>query len=714
MPRERRTRCDMPPQNDPMPRLFRVAALAATCLFALCAASARAAVGLTDAVPVLESPPTVAGALDGSWKGAAQLTLSDDFTYRRAAEEPADVFVAQDADALDVTFVVRQRENILAAQQTNGSSVLSDDYAIVYLWPQGTQGFAYSFAANPRGTRYQTSSENSAYSPQWSAVGKTDPGGYTVTMRIPFSAIRSGGSTTWRAQFARENVANNSLAVWTYSPNQQNAADPAFAGTLTGVGIAGKDTHRPKPRAQIYALGEATNAANGGSTSRVGADLSLPATPTASLVAALHPDYSNVEIDQQTIAPNAFAYQYQEVRPFFTQVGQSFNHTLSCSNCPLMLYTPSIPTFGSGYALEGTQGPLTFAAFDTQATDRSDSGLALDYQVETQRLLYSVNLQDILVNQTGIGRDDLVAVTSGVGDQKSHLFAYANAAFERGSSVTDPGRANYAESGFGYASATTVGVFNYQTIGAQFDPVDSYVAQSDITGYEAYLKRTVNFSARAPLHDIAANVFYAWYHDDAGRPGQVDASENVQFDMHDLVSVVLTGASSAARTSDGEFLPFDANGIEAGYKLTTNTPSSIQYSGGPFYHGKLDAWTYISTLPVAPKLRLRLEADEDNYLTHYPGEIGGALWLERAGLDWQLSRDASFDVGVRRIVGRNLPNAYSTPDFALVDAGNVTVAFHLLAAKNEFYVVYGDPNSLATKPALYLKWIRYIGAQKGT
>ena len=49
-----------------------------------------------------------------------------------------------------------------------------------------------------------------------------------------------------------------------------------------------------------------------------------------------------------------------------------------------------------------------------------------------------------------------------------------------------------------------------------------------------------------------------------------------------------------------------------------------------------------------------------------------------------------------------------------MNASNVTVAFHLLAAKNEFYIVYGDPNSLATTPALFLKWIRYVGAQKGT
>jgi hypothetical protein len=114
------------------------------------------------------------------------------------------------------------------------------------------------------------------------------------------------------------------------------------------------------------------------------------------------------------------------------------------------------------------------------------------------------------------------------------------------------------------------------------------------------------------------------------------------------------------------------------------------------------------------KLNLHLEDDEDNYLSTYPGEIGGAQWLERASLDWQISHDASFDVGVRRIIGRNLPNAIEPPTFQYVDASNVSLAFHFLAAKNEFYFVYGDPNSLATTPALYLKWIRYIGAPKGT
>ena len=308
-----------------------------------------------------------------------QAALGQDFTYRKPVDEDTEVRVAQDGTSLDIVFVVTQREARTEAQQTNGSSVTSDDYVGVYLFPKGTTGFQYGFFANPRGTRYQFSSENSAYTPQWTAVGHPTSSGYIVTMRIPLNVIRSGGSTAWRAQFVRSIVATGGLAVWAYAGGGTGATDPAFAGTLLGVGTKAT-AQRPKPRAQIYTLGELTTPRYGGSTSRIGGDFAIPVTPTASFVGTLHPDFSNVEIDQQTIAPSAFAYQFSEVRPFFTQAGQAFNYSVSCSDCPQLLYTPAIPTFREGYALEGTQGPVTFGAFNAIGNGRVDQGASVRLQ----------------------------------------------------------------------------------------------------------------------------------------------------------------------------------------------------------------------------------------------------------------------------------------------------------------------------------------------
>jgi hypothetical protein len=664
-------------------------------------------------VPELAAAPSLSGTIDASWDPAAKLTLGQDFSYRRPVDETTEVRIAQDGSSLDIAFVVTQREPRTEAQQTNGSSVTSDDYVGVYLFPQGTTGFQYGFFANPRGTRYQFSSENSAYSPQWTAVGHPTATGYIVTMRIPLNVIRSGGSKTWRAQFVRSTVATRGLAVWAYSGGGTNATDPAFAGTLLDVGTKATAL-RPKPRAQIYSLAEVTTPAYGGSTSRIGGDFSIPVTPTASFVGTLHPDYSNVEVDQQTIAPSAFAYQFAEVRPFFTQAGQAFNYSVSCSNCPQLLYTPAIPTFREGYALEGTQGPVTFGAFDAVGYGRIDQAQAFDYNTSNTRSYVSGNFQRVAVDTRSGIHDELNSFQGGFGSQKTHFFVYGNAAFERGSLVTIPGQANYLEYGGGYASSTTVIVANAQRIGAQFSPVDGFVPQTDLTGYELFGRKTLNFSPNFFLRDIQVGDFYARYHDSAGQTNQTDTNEYVYVDFKNQLTFRVAGSTQGVRIADGEFLPFNGNAVLLGYHMNTSTPTYVRHAGGSYYHGQLDGWNYISVLPLRKRVRLSLETDEDKYLTTYRGETPTTLWLERASIDYQLSKDASFDVGGRRIIGGFLPNSFQPPPFGSVNSGNVSLAFHYLTRSNEFYFVYGDPNSLSTTPALFLKWIRYVGAPKGT
>jgi len=664
-------------------------------------------------VPVLTGTPSLGGRIDASWETAASISLATDFTYRRPAVELTQVQVAQDRDGLDIAFTVVQQETLTAVQVTDGSSVLNDDYVGVYLYPQGTQGFGYSFVANPHGARYQTSTENSAYQPDWAAAGQQTPAGYVVTMRIPFGIIRSGGSKTWRAQFVRSTVATGGLAVWNYAELAGGAQQALFAGILQGV--ASGSASRPKPRAQLYGLGEATTRANGGSTTHVGADLSLPVTPTASLVATLHPDFSNVEIDQQTIAPTAFARQFVEVRPFFTQVAQPFNApNFGCSNCPLTLYTPAIPSFGDGYALEGTQGPLTFGAFDTLGTNRTDEAQTLEYRVSELNRAYGADVQRVAVD-TGAGlHDDTTSFATFYNNRPSHVYVYANGAQQSGTDVTNPSSATYSELGFGYGTSTTSLSVAYQHLGAEFAPADGFIMQNDTAGVETMFSQTVNFAPSAPLHDITLNANYWHLHNHLAQADQTTGSEQINFDFSNLLSLHLYGASEGVQAFGSELLPFNGNGAFLGYRSNTTTPTYLSYSGGAYFHGHLDAWTYLSTLPLTRRARLTLETDEDRYGTVFPGETTGTQWLERASTDWQISRQASFDLGVRRIFGQPLPNSLGPPSFAKIKQANLSAAFHLLSAHNEFYVVYGDPNSLNTTPALFVKWIRYIGAGKGT
>jgi len=666
-------------------------------------------------VPVLAAAPAQHGVIDDSWAPASHLALTMDFTNRRSAGEPTAVAVAQDGSALDVAFAVTQREGFVESNETNGSSVTSDDYVAVLLSPNGPLGFQYAFYVNPRGARYQTSSENSSYTPPWASVAKRTASGYSVTLRIPLNIIRSGGRTTWRAQFVRATVHANALDVWTYSERATSVSDATYFGTLTGIGMKAAST-RPRARAQIYGLGELTTNANGGDTSRIGADVSVPVTPTASLLASFHPDYSNVETDQQSIAPTAFPRSYTEVRPFFTQAGQSFNTTFSCTNCPQLLYTPAIPTYRDAYALEGTQGPLTFAAFDAIGDGRDDSAETLNYNVSNPGRAIGIDLQNVTVNEDGGILDQVTSFAGGYGNLHSHFFEWFNYGTESGTAITEPAQATYYQGGVAYNTATTTALLGWQHLGDQFAPFDAYVAQNDVNGPQFYISQTVPFKAKTVIHDVVISSYDATFDDHAGLPSQNDLDAQVNVDLRDLVTVHGYYSESAVRTFANEFLPFDGTGGLIGYKYSTATPSYVSYTGGPYYHGSLDAWIYLLTVPLSPKIRLTLETDRSAYFTRYAGESSGTQWLERASLDYQINREAQFDIGPRRIIGPPLPVSFAPPVFAPVNAANVSAAFHYLSrsGRDEFYLVYGNPNSLATTPALYLKYILYLGAPKGT
>src|SRR5208283_2317299 len=142
-----------------------------------------------------------------------------------------------------------------------------------------------------------------------------------------------------------------------------------------------------------------------------------------------------------------------------------------------------IPTFSQGYAVEGTQGRLSFAAFDAIGTDRNDDAQTLNYDYHDKNANFGFNLQRVGVDVAGIN-DDATTFSMGYLDPKSHFLEYLNLGQDRGTNVTDPNRGNYFESGVGYVDSTTTSIVNLQSIGAQFNPLDGFVAQNNIDGWE--------------------------------------------------------------------------------------------------------------------------------------------------------------------------------------------------------------------------------------
>jgi hypothetical protein len=665
-----------------------------------------------------------------AWPADSSLALPWDVAHTQAAGEPTTVHAVSDGRFLYVRFDVTQREPIAASQHSNdtitggsqsgnGSLAWTDDAVWVDLWPSGSAGFTYQFEANPNGSHNESSSENAAFAPQWESRGAVRDGGYTVTMAIPLGVIHGAHAGTWRAQFVRFNRTTGDEDVWSHDTGQTNPDSLAYAGSIALTLVA--KAPLPPPRAAIYALGSAASANAGGSTSRIGADLSVPVTPTAAFFAALHPDYSNVELDQQSISPTVYQRQYSEVRPFFTQAA-SYYDNFSCYACSYQttLYTPAIPTFAQGYAFEGKQGPFGFAAFDAIGDGRTDGAAALNYKSPDTR--WQASAQHVTADLPGLVDD-----SNQFGAQWSDLkytSAYVNYANESGTNVADPGRATVYDGGVSYGTPHFSAVASMRSVGADYSPVDGYVTHPGIAGYALYSARIWTFGPTDALASMGVSGFLDRYQGPVY--GQSQSDNQVVFDVltKSAWDLQLYSGSDYWRFGDA-LTPISQNG---GFQLTyhsglqtnnagnfpshgtTATPTVLSYSTGRYGAGRLDTWFRTSTMRVGDKGTLTFTLDNTSqWLTSGPDNI---QWFDGVSYSYQVNRESSFAIGVRRVTGEPpVPNGGGN---CSGKCSNVSIAYHVRLPHEEFYLAYGNPNTLVTVPQALLKIIFYVGGQKGT
>jgi len=696
-----------------IPKQFGAIAGVFALLFAAQSAFARAdATGFSISAITAQTPPKIDGTLDDpAWKTAAHVQLGWDFTFRRAATETTDAYVLADKQYLYVAFVAKQKEPLTATQHVNDQPLGSDDVVRVYLFPAGEQSFEYMFVSNPIGTRYETSSENTAFAPQWDAVARRTADGYIVTERIPLGIMRGDGRTEWRIQFDRRIYNLTQLLEWASDPGQGSTDASHYTGYLRGMSGAATASAKTKPRANVYALGELAPQSLGGSTSRVGADVAIPITPTASFLGTFHPDYSNVELDQQTIAPSAFPRRYLEVRPFFTQ-GANFYNEFNCNDCvdyPL-LYTPNIPTPRDGYAVEGVQGRYNFGAFDAAGDNRNDTAQAVQYGTPNHSFfgLYQRISTDIP------GLHDVAQFGQIVLGNAHNFNVYATVGQEAGTNVLDPSQGAYREYGFNDFTPKE-GIFAaYHEVGSQFEPPDTYFQINDVKGPSVYVYREFDNAPHSYIQSITVSNDFQNY---ANHLGQLDLgyrNAGITINTRTLLSLALNTGSQYLLLPG--LPPGDANqfGGSLSYNANGATPSSYSYNIGRYAEGYLRASARSMTLRLTPRGTITFEADD----TSDTLDTGEHLvqWLERVSVAYQIDHTSSLALGVRRIIGTTPP--FFTPEASLdtlyINASNISAAYYKRLGRGEIYVVYGDPNALSTTPATIVKYIFYVGAQKGT
>ncbi len=740
-----------------------------TLAFALTCGLARAAVGQSFSFTVVRAPhplPLDAALSDPAWAAGKVPEGSgpwQNVTTRAPSHYPTTAYLLYDDKNLYVGFKAKQDGvPITATQTTNDVGFGVDDFVGIGIANGGGGSQSYYFEATPRGIRYEQSNENVRFRPRWSAAGATTSSGWSAVLIIPLDVLRvpHGGKQTWHLQFVRQVAARGEHLSWVWNPIMGDSPSGVWPGFQTDTrfwaagdfDIAASAAARPKPRADIYGLasmGEDRNLfqqANGEFAPEpvryIGGDVSYPLTPTIRFVGTLNPDFSNVEIDQQTIVPQEFQRQLLEYRPFFAQ-GANFINADSGPRSPtgppstpsyLIFYSPSVGPFDSGAKVEGTFGNQSFGALTFHGYDVLDSDTFSDQAYGYQHALPNGSFiywsDGVFANHSVGGTDDTVEAGAEARDYSNGMIYYFDHAFESGTWVPQ-----------GNAGLTQFWVDrhkdNFEVNGGYFDvspnynPIDGYTPNSDLRGPAFFTDYT---GATPAIKNYTIFIDADRFTDESGAVHQADTQFNVSAVFKNLFSLDGVGEQVGQLRSygipqgpgcsgptiydssftgypcyrDGVTQPYNLYGIPVGYRDGTPSPIDADYQWGPFGDDYVHLFSLTTSRPLGKRLSLGLEYDG----TYERALDGGELqsqWLRRVSLGYNLTNESSLSLELRDINGLGgFANAYQV-------GNNLAVAYHQrFSAGDELYVNFGSPASGATLNRLIVKFVLHEGADEGT
>ena len=731
--------------------LARPAALAVpvvACAVALApSAAAFAGVSRTATYAAVRTPQPPAGAGDLSdpvWKTGVVADGFIDVTTRRPAPLGTTGYVLYDAHHLYVG--VRNEQPgvpVTATQSTNDVGAGLDDADSVSIDTSGNGQRSYTFTVTPRGVRYESSSESNRYTPRWEARTHVDGTTWTAELIIPFDALRaeSHEKQTWRINITRHVAAAQEDYSWAYDPASQSVNDATTWPALAGIAIDAR-TLRPKPHADVYALASggidrrsfetATGSFADQTPPIAGVDAVVPFTNTLAFVGTLAPDFSNLENDQTTIAPQQYRLAFAEYRPFFAQGARYLSPFPSINingTAETLFYTPGIGTFQRGYKIEGVAGHSSIGVLDVAGAGFDDQ--AFGYELTNGAKTLSVATEGVLAHHAD-GHDSTVGAAVSQHNPRSGESLFAAFDSEQGSFVTDGGLARRVLLGATIATQRLVLAAGWKSIGPQYDPVDGYTPINDIRG-PLLLVQLNETADRGIVKNWSVVGYGDRYLDRSGAVHETTALGQVSVTFRNLVSVSVATQNAMQRVYDvphpvyanPQDLRFEQNAISLGYRDGTPSPLDASYSTGPFAIQcaglpSLPAFCANAATPFVPALLQQLSLSGSRSLGQsyaVSAEVDAtrerplsgpadAQQLRKLSLTRSFGHDASFALGLRTITGTG---GYGVP------GTNVAASFHeRFRNQSELYVEYGTPAAYRTLQRMLVKYVFHVGGGSGT
>ena len=188
-------------------------------------------------------------------------------------------------------------------------------------------GFAVTPANVQIDIKYSLNEESTTWDAVWESATHIDELGWTVEMKIPYSALRFPEKSIqeWGINFGREIRRNRERDWW-------NSIDPAVDGFFTQAGIVKgiKDIKPPTrlfffPYASAYYEVNSSEGAPDNSSFNGGMDVKYGINDAFTLDMTLIPDFGQVRFDDQVLNLTPFEVQFDENRQFFTEGVELFN-----------------------------------------------------------------------------------------------------------------------------------------------------------------------------------------------------------------------------------------------------------------------------------------------------------------------------------------------------------------------------------------------------
>lgn len=683
----------------------------------------------------------------------------EDITTRSPAPLGTSAYLLYDAQNLYVAFKAQQfRVPITANQRTNNVGFGLDDFVGIGIDTSGNGSTVYYFETTPRGTRYQQASESTRYNPVWNATARVDKGAWVAVLTIPLNVLHRSGaaSQTWRFNFVRGVAATGEHYTWAFDGTMQDAAvpqwpsfgDAQFWPRLSGIQLSGfaGGRFRDRARADVYGLGSAgadrklfaqANGTFQPEPARVtGVDLRYDLTNAIHFVATLNPDFSNVEVDQQTIAPQEFKRPLTEYRPFFAQ-GASFLNPSSPSagaNQPnnQIFYSPAIGPFDRGMKVEGSFGDqsfgvLSFRGYD-QTTNNEFDDIAYGYTHALPDQSFSYWSDGVVAHHSVAGNDMAAEAGATIHSARTGLLEGIDDAFESGSYVPDPGHAHSLSVWELLIKPNYQAFIDYQDVTPNYNPIDGFTSISDTHGF--VYSFTLSGSSRA-FKNYQLNLAADRFLDDSGAVHQSDAIAVVRATFKNQLSLAIgprdgrlrsysTEAPGPLGCADstlvrsaftgfpnyycGQTDQFDEVAVVLGYRDGTQSPTDFEYIEGPFGGTFLQQYSLSGSRPLGTRFSIAAQYAGTNGRTISDRTLN-SQWLRLVSLGDNLGPDSNIALELRSVSG-------SVNGLTTVPGVNLALSYHSkFAGGNELYASFGTPAATQTLNRFIVKYILHAGLQ---